>query len=144
MRCPECGSLDVDWMTDPPDDRMWVACDAGHAWVKEQPAAPASRPADPHPSGGPVCKEFDHDDDGYRAWTRTWVRGYVLNCHRRPAADYLVLHRAHCPTITVLGSPATTWTSGDYIKVCSTSRQLLERWAKARTGAPPTAGCHCM
>lgn len=93
VRCPECpdsDSLDVDWHPDPPDERPWLICSNGHAFVKEQPApTPSVASPERHPVGGPVIVRFDHDDAGYLAWTREWPRGYVVNSYRHPSPDYV-------------------------------------------------------
>lgn len=56
---------------------------------------------------------FRHDDPGYLDWLATHPDGYVLNCHQRPVASYLVRHHASC---TWIRPPRTkNWTSTDYI-----------------------------
>ena len=144
VRCPECGELDVDWLTSRPDGRPWLVCAHGHTWVKADPPPKAGPAPPPHPPGGPVVTMFDHDDGRYVPWTREWPRGFVLNTYRAPTPDYLVLHRAFCRTITQLDEDAQTWTSGDFVKVCSTSRELVTQWARRSAGSTPTAECHCM
>jgi hypothetical protein len=42
--------------------------------------------------------------------------------------------------ITVLDANATTFTGGDYIKVCSTSRQLVAQWVRQNSVVPASAG----
>lgn len=37
VRCPDCGSLDLDWLSSPPDDRSWLECVRGQEWIKETP-----------------------------------------------------------------------------------------------------------
>lgn len=41
----------------------------------------------------------------YRAWVKENPSGYVLNTHRVPSPNYLILHKADCQTIT--GEPAS-------------------------------------
>ncbi len=148
VRCPECpesSSLDVDWHPDPPDDRSWLICSRGHAFVKEQePVPPPVVSPERHPVGGPILVTFDHDDDRYLEWASAWPRGYVLNSYRHPSPDYVPLHRAYCHSITVLSADATTFTRANYIKFCSTSRHLVDQWARESTGVSPSTGCHCV
>lgn len=58
----------------------------------------------------------------------------MLNCERNPRPSYLMTHRASCHTITGRPTRGTTWTDGNYIKVCSDEIADLETWAKAATG----------
>jgi hypothetical protein len=85
-----------------------------------------------------VIIEFLHDEGGYLAWTEGHRNGYVLNCAPHPRADYLVLHRATCGTIAGKPSRGDTWTV-TYQKVCSDSRDEIERWA-AQIGPPTRCG----
>lgn len=144
MRCPECGSLDIDWLPGPPDDQPWLVCDNGHTWLKKHRASQPPVRHERHPSGGPSLVIFDHDDPGYTAWVREWPLGWIINTYRRATADYVVLHRAYCRAITQLDSEATTWTAGEFVKVCSTSRTLVTQWAIEATGVMPSTGCQCM
>ena len=81
--------------------------------------------------------EFCDDDKGYLQWVGTNPGGFVLNTSRKPMANYLILHRATCGTIT--GNPARgdRWTK-DYIKIGAIDRADLERWARNATGGMPT------
>ena len=86
---------------------------------------------------------FRDDDAGYRRWAAAHASGWVLNCYRNPTASYLKLHRADCWTVT--GSPARgrRWTV-DYIKVCSTDRGAIERWALSEAGGRPQPCSWCV
>lgn len=77
-----------------------------------------------------MIKIFESDDKGYKDWLNKNQNGYLINCLRSPTPNYLFLHKATCHTIS--GSPAKgdTWTDGDYIKVCSSEKAELEKWAK--------------
>jgi hypothetical protein len=81
--------------------------------------------------------EFCDDDEGYIQWVEANAHGYVLNTFRKPAAHYLILHRATCGTITGIPARGAEWTR-DYIKICSTDRADLDRWAMDITGGTPT------
>ena len=81
-----------------------------------------------------TVRRFVDDDAAYERWVADYPSGFVVNCHRDPGPDYLVLHRATCASVTVLQPTATTWTNGDYAKVCSDSRDDLIRWASSVVG----------
>ena len=85
---------------------------------------------------------FCDDDAGYLAWLRANARGFVVNCAREPSADYLVLHRSDCFTISGRPSRGDTWTT-TYAKACGATREELDVWAQARTGASPVPCGHC-
>jgi hypothetical protein len=61
-----------------------------------------------------------------------YAGGYVVNAERSHNPDNLVLHRAMCDTITP--SPDKPWTTGSYVKVCSTRRYELDEWARELGG----------
>ncbi len=89
--------------------------------------------------------KFEDNDAGYIAWRDSHQHGFIVNCARTPKADYLVLHRAACPSITNLRSENESWTGHGYIKVCSDSVGDLMRWAKAEVDAAAELfmTCHC-
>ncbi len=89
-----------------------------------------------------AMERFERDDRGYLTWLGRQPGGYVINTTRRPTANYLVLHRATCRTISGTPARGRTWTHGDYIKVCG-SRLELERWAAATTGGRVSACGQC-
>jgi hypothetical protein len=144
--CPQCGSLDIDLVGVLQDERRRVKCEAcEHEWLRgEAKATPSEdRPfRDPGEAVEPTI--FDNDDEGYTTWVRTWRGGYVLNCHRVPSRNYLMLHRADCETITEAGPQATTWTVNQYIKVCSTDPQRLRQWVREEADADPVPCQLCM
>lgn len=77
-------------------------------------------------------RTFVENDEGYLRWTRQNPTGFVLNCHKIPDADYLILHSADCGTITT--TKRTHWTTSGYIKLCSLSKVALKNWAKKAVG----------
>jgi hypothetical protein len=85
---------------------------------------------------------FTNDDAGYLAWLEAHADGYVLNCYRRPTADYLMLHLASCRTITGEPTRGLSWTK-DYAKVGGSSVAELDGWASAKTGAYPSRCSLC-
>ena len=144
VACPNCDSSELELDEILEDQRRQIRCEScGHVWIRGEskpiPRRPKSVPAE---STKPIV--FNRDDQAYLAWVRTWSYGYVLNCERVPNANYLMLHRADCYTITEPGPQATTWTEHDYIKVCSTDRQQLRQWASDQTGSEPTSCRLCM
>ena len=80
---------------------------------------------------------FRDNEAGYVRWVATNTDGYVINTYRKPNANYLILHRATCGTITGTPARGDQWTR-DFIKICSTNRADLERWARDTTGGTPT------
>ncbi|MDP9364231.1 MAG: hypothetical protein M3Q10_08400 [Chloroflexota bacterium] len=87
--------------------------------------------------------EFRDNDEGYLQWLDGHPAGFVLNTSRPAKADYLILHRATCGTIT--GNPArgSRWTTGDYQKICAEHRSELDRWAHVTAGGTPTRCSLC-
>ena len=69
---------------------------------------------------------FDRQDKGYLDWIDGHQHGYVVNTYRNPHPGYLRLHRASCGTISGTPARGTTWTDGDFVKVCSESIQELD------------------
>lgn len=158
VSCPRCGSPDVDetvvdsWAyedleesRDNPESAAWGYVDKSvfrcRKCRNEWSTAGQYRP---YPaSEGAALVTFIDDDSGYRQWLRAWPKGFVLNCHRQPSGDYLILHRATCRFINHLGPHVATFT-GDYIKVCSTDRTVVTQWALDNAGARGTSCQHCL
>jgi hypothetical protein len=76
--------------------------------------------------------EFNSDDEPYLAWLGAHPAGYVLNTERAHSPEYMVLHRANCPSISVLVPPARPggFTERDYVKVCADSVADLSAWVR--------------
>ena len=89
-----------------------------------------------------AVEHFVDDDTGYERWLRENRGGFVVNAKRSPTPSYLKLHAADCVHVTQLQAGYTTWTAGDYCKVCSTSRRELAQWAES-VGALEQ-GCYCV
>jgi hypothetical protein len=70
---------------------------------------------------------FVDDDDAFLDWRDSHPDGYIVNADRRPQAEYLVLHRATCPTMR-LPNASLQWTRS-YIKICANNSNELTRWA---------------
>jgi hypothetical protein len=75
---------------------------------------------------------FDSGDGPYLTWLGAHPTGYVLNTERSYSPGYMVLHRASCPSISVLIAPARPggFTERDYVKVCSDNVADLSAWVR--------------
>ena len=73
------------------------------------------------------------------AWVADHGPGFVINTYRTPTAAYLKLHRAICPTITGAPAHGSTFTGGDYSKVCG-DREDLEAFAVTLGGGASPCG----
>ena len=81
-----------------------------------------------------MIQQFEDAESEYLEWLAAHPEGYVLNSERHPKPNNLVLHRARCKSIS------TTWsnyTTRDYIKTCSESRDQLAQWARSADGGHP-------
>jgi hypothetical protein len=74
--------------------------------------------------------EFRNGDSEYLAWTAAHPDGFVLNVRREADADYVVLHRASCGTISNDWHAPGAFTGRVYRKICSTSLEELHRAAE--------------
>ena len=114
-------------------------------------AAPQRKPLPTSPpSGSPAAGGsaagvivFKNDDAGYVRWIQAHPEGYVVNTTPKFSVKYLKLHRASCRHVSELQGDYSRWTTGDYIKVCSTSRGALEKWARQVAGGALQTGCGC-
>jgi hypothetical protein len=87
---------------------------------------------------------FDRDDEAYLRWIDGHQHGFVVNAYRNLAPRYLMLHKASCGTIKGKPARGITWTDGDFVKICSNTRQDLEQWASSNTMGKlhPRGLCH--
>jgi hypothetical protein len=69
---------------------------------------------------------FAHDDAGYLDWLAKHPEGFVINTYMKPSPGYLRLHHTSCPTISRLQPGATTFTDGQYSKICGGRAELKE------------------
>ncbi len=97
----------------------------GHS-APSEPIAPAT-PVD-------LIVTFEDDDPGYRAWLSANPSGYVVNSTKSGGGVYLKLHGASCGTISGEPASGTTWTRGQYRKICSARRGPLDDWARREYG----------
>lgn len=66
-------------------------------------------------SPGLTC--FDNDDAAYLEWLAGNPDGYVVNVREKLSPDYVMLHRATCPTISGPQEPGA-YTERSYRKLC--------------------------
>ncbi len=73
-----------------------------------------------------------HDDPGFLAWRDSNDRAYVINTEGdRLRPGYLMLHLAKCSHLRHRNEGGEEHTmTGSYAKVCSTSREALDRWLR--------------
>ncbi len=83
---------------------------------------------------------MDGNDSQYLRWLRENPKGYVLNARRKPDAEYIVLHRSNCHSISHYTANARPggFTERDFIKVCSDSLPALRKWAQ-QNGRPDSS-----
>jgi hypothetical protein len=86
---------------------------------------------------------FQDDDRGYLAWLTRNPNGFVVNTLNPPNRRYLKLHRADCYTINGTPPNGTTWTAGQYIKICERVREELAHWARQTLRSRLSPCGHC-
>lgn len=86
---------------------------------------------------------FDTDEAGYLAWIQANPTGYVANVDRaRIFAQYPMVHAA---THKLMSSPKIGgFTTGAYVKLCSTDLEALQRYSESEYGRPLTCCAVCM
>ena len=89
---------------------------------------------------------FRDQEGDYFEWIFSNPDGFVVNSRRNPKPEYMVLHRAICPTVDrYLGlAKHGAFTTRSYIKVCSRSIPELRAWAKSLGAGDFSKHCaHC-
>ncbi|MEX0761222.1 MAG: hypothetical protein WD333_02095 [Dehalococcoidia bacterium] len=114
--------------------RSWTAFGRGFVRGLVRPRPSAAPEPDLGQLTGAHAQKFIDDDSGYLDWIRRHPTGFVINCHRTPRPDYLMLHRATCMSIA---GPGKNYTSGEYGKVCAVTKEELNAWADAHLGTTP-------
>jgi len=86
---------------------------------------------------------FVGDDRSYLDWLARHPEGWVLNVRMQADPDYVVLHRATCPTISRPSVRAGAWTERSYRKVCCTNPEDIAAAARAegRVDGRPSKVC---
>lgn len=79
-------------------------------------------------------------DARYQTWRSSNLAGFVLNVRASFDSGYMALHRADCLHIATHSNPGAS-TERDYRKVCATSLQALQAWARAH-GRPDGTFTH--
>ena len=74
--------------------------------------------------------EFRHNEKGYFTWLSANPCGFVLNVRGIPDADYVVLHRAGCGSISNRSHAPDAFTGRGYRKICATELEELRAAAK--------------
>lgn len=86
---------------------------------------------------------FDNDEAGYLAWIEANPKGFVANVDR--SLSFQQYPMVHAATHRAISSPKIgNFTTGDYVKFCSTDLATLERHSKAKYGRPLTHCALCM
>ena len=81
-------------------------------------------------------------DDEYLRWLEEHPDGYVVNTNRSLSPGYLILHEARCGQLHRL-DPRQARMTFEYVKVCSASREQLEKWANwTLPGQPQLHRCN--
>jgi hypothetical protein len=69
------------------------------------------------------------NDGEYHAWLTSNRQGFVVNSDKGlKDKSYPKMHRSTCDHINDPGTP--NYTTTDYLKFCSVSREELERWVR--------------
>jgi hypothetical protein len=91
-----------------------------------------------------VIVAFDNDETEYLAWVSEHKKdGYVVNVDRvRSVKNYPMVHSASHAMIS--SDKIGNFTTGDYIKLCSTSLPALERFSESMLKSALTRCSHCM
>jgi hypothetical protein len=76
---------------------------------------------------------FVDDETGYFRWLADHPDGYVVNTERGISPNYMVLHRATCPSISQPSSQSTAggFTERQYAKACADTIDDLRGWVRA-------------
>ena len=89
--------------------------------------------------------EFLDDDDRYLRWVSDNPTGFVLNVRRNPGANYTVLHRATCGSVTRPRDEGA-YTARGYRKVTADTVEELRRYTRSlgRADGSFSGACgHC-
>jgi hypothetical protein len=86
-------------------------------------------------------QHFVRDDPGYMRWLAQNPNGFVINTYATPSASYLKLHRATCTSISRLQRNASTFTDGEYSKLCGGKAELEQHAHRLGGSAQPCTNC---
>lgn len=86
---------------------------------------------------------FDNDEADYLQWVRSNPDGYVVNIDRaRNVRNYPMVHAATHGLVS--STKIGNFTTGDYIKFCSTDLDALDRFSQSMLGCPLTRCAQCL
>ncbi len=86
---------------------------------------------------------FDYYESDYLSWVKSNPRGFVVNIDRaRSVRNYPMVHSASHALIS--SDKIGNFTTGDYIKFCSTDLEALERFSESMLGCSLTRCSQCM
>lgn len=86
---------------------------------------------------------FDNDETGYLEWVQANPNGFVANVDRAGSEQpYPMVHAATHGSIS--SAKIGNFTTGDYIKFCSTDLAALEQYSQTRFGRSLTRCSICM
>jgi hypothetical protein len=90
-----------------------------------------------------VVELFNNDEIGYLSWIEANPQGFVANADRSLSfPQYPMVHTA---SHRLVSSPKIgNFTTGDYVKFCSTDLDALERYSQTEFGRPLTRCSQCM
>lgn len=78
-----------------------------------------------------MVEVFDQDEERYLKWVADHPNGYIVNVDRKlQFSQYPMVHAATHKLIS--SSAIGSYTTGDYIKICSASLSELEAHARTR------------
>ena len=78
-----------------------------------------------------MVTEFVNDDAGYLVWVNTHPHGYIANID--VAQQVLQYPMVHTTSHRLLSSSNVgSYTSHNYVKVCSTDLDSLEKWSQRK------------
>ena len=90
-----------------------------------------------------MTKTFRGDDCSYLEWLQTHPNGFVVNLHRVQDPNYVVLHRATCPTISNTKHAPGAYTERAYIKACAETVAELAAVARVQGRADGSFSKRC-
>ncbi len=86
---------------------------------------------------------FDNKESAYLAWVHANPNGFVANIDR--AGKFLHYPMVHAATHGLLSSVKIgNFTTGDYVKFCSTNLDALEQYSRTTFGRSLTRCLQCM
>jgi hypothetical protein len=90
-----------------------------------------------------MVTRFDNDEAGYLKWVQANPHGFIANVDR--AGSVPTYPMVHAATHRALSSPKIgNFTTGDYIKLCSTDLDALEEYSRTKFGRSLTRCSQCM